>query len=132
MTQFALARASAPIAGLVGLDQKNDDFLVEKAQRLFPEADTHHLYVFDVNGQSIEELFIGAQRSLIMHTNFDETQLCRVVGNILPKVDELVFWYADDYADLDEVHDAKQVLYRLKDAVADSMCELYLRYENPK
>ncbi len=132
MTQFALALLRKPIVGLVSPARERDGFMTEIARELFPSADSEDVYVINANGKSIEELMLDAQESLIMKSEFDETELSEVVEKLLPAVDELVFWYSSDYTDLDEAHDATHVLRALEDAVSESTCELYLRYQKKR
>lgn len=131
MTQFALAITKNSCTSLVPVETQRDDFLLEIAKKLFPDSPVNEIFVPDLNGKSIDQSMLDAQKA-VESSPFEKTELCYAVSKIVPTVDELVFWYGSDYDDLDYVYDASTLLSKLKEAVSESVCELYAHFKQAR
>ena len=128
MTQFVLVRSSIKRSGLKLVEELHDDFLIGMVVKLFPDSPFGEIFVID-DGEDIDSLMLDAQKQVIESVGFEKTQLYGVVENLAPSVDELIFWYGSESDDLEYVYDVPILLGKLKEAVSDSSCELYLHYK---
>lgn len=127
MTQFSLAIMKGSCEGLIPIERHQDDFLLDIAKKIFPGYPVSEIFVLDLKGKTIDQLMLEAQR-LVGFLQFENTELYRELSNILPAVDELVFWYGSDCDDLDFVCDVSDLMSALKCAVSESVCEVYIHY----
>ncbi len=132
MTQFVLAVSKTHNTNLVPVSRSRNDFLLEIASNLFPNLPLEEVYVIDVNEKDIDALMIDAQKLVIESSRFEQTELFKIMEKVAPSVDELVFWYGSEHEDLDYVYDAPALLSKLKEAVSESTCELYVHYKQVK
>jgi hypothetical protein len=128
MTQFALAITKDNCASLAPVEKHRDDFLLEVAIKLFPDSPVSEIFIVDLGGKNIDQLILEAQKA-VEFLQFEKTDLCHAIKKIALAVDELVFWYGSDCDDLDYVYDVSELLNKLKSAVSESACEVYIHYK---
>lgn len=127
MTQFALAITKNKSPNLVSVEQQND-FLMEVAKKLFPNSPVSEIYSLDLDGKSIDQLMLDAQKSA-GSLQFEKTDLCQAIREVVSTFEELVFWYGSDYSDLDYVYDVPALIGKLKKSTNSSVCEAYIHYK---
>lgn len=131
MTQFALAASKNSSSILVPVKTLGDDFILEIAEKLFPDTPVSEIFTLDMEGKYIDQIMLDSQKA-IGSLEFKNTELYEVITSVVSIVDELVFWYGSYYDDLDYVYDASALLSKLEGAINDSACELYVRYTGSK
>ena len=132
MTQFVLAVSKTHNTSLVPISRSRNDFLLEIASKLFPDLPLEDVYVIDVNEKDMDALMLDAQKLVVESSRFEQTELFKIMEKVAPSVDELVFWYGSEHEDLDYVYGAPALLSKLKEAVSESTCELYVHYKQTK
>jgi hypothetical protein len=132
MTQFALCNEDALLktkSPFSKVSIENDSFLSDVASDVFSGIDTKNIFTIELNGCSFDAICTAAQRDLAEGRKFSETSLFLCIEWLLETCKSLVFWYGCDYDDLDYVYDRESLLGKIEEALIDSSCELYVRYE---
>lgn len=133
MSQFVLCIEDKPVevnAPFLRVSIEEDNFLSGVATDVFPETEKKNIFtVAALNGKPFDSICTAAQVDLAEGKQFSDTELFLCLGWLLESSSNLVLWYGRDYDDLDCVYDRQSLLKKTEDAVVDSSCELYVRYE---
>ena len=131
MTQFAIFKSNKKQSCFSKIS-KDTLFLYSVSKKIFGTKSIENLYYLDCEGIDIDGLFLEAQKQMNKGVLFEKTRLYKCIKMVISdfNLDEIVFWYGDDFYDLDECDEMGVFFDTLKDRVADSFCELYMHYKN--
>lgn len=132
MTQFVLCSENKPLqekSPFTRVSIEEEGFLSDVASDVFSTTDKKKIFTVALNIDSFDSICTTAQIDLAEGRKFSETLLFQCIDWLFESCNSLVFWYGGDYDDLDCVYDRANLLEKVEEALGDSNCEFYVRYE---
>ena len=134
MTQFAICTVNSKekLARNIELKPVSGCFYQPIVNQLFDKSAKDELFVPIYEGKDIDALCIGAQHDLHNGGCFQSTELFQLVNELKNQVVEFVFWYGNDFEDLEHLNDFPEFLKELEISVWEPACELYMHFTTVK
>ncbi len=113
-------------------DVTNDSFFSTVAENVFGDLNVETLVMPEVDDKDFDQIFVNAQRELIIGREFEDSLLHKFIVAIASNVSGMAFWYGDDFNDLNVVSDVKLLLNSVMEGLLSPSVELYVLYINER
>ncbi len=127
MSQFMLCRLQEvrKLNANCRIEAVTGGFLLDVSHVVFGSVES---FVLGYKGKTVDELFTDAQASVNSGLRIEDTELFEFMSTINGPLIEAIFWYGNDFSDLDDVKNFNMLLVKLEEAIREASCEAYLHY----
>lgn len=123
MSQFMICKAKADLiehGGILRSLNDKDDTLIRSILKLYyPENQFDDIWII----QNMEHYCCKQ----LYYDDFFASELYHLIDNLYDLCDWMIFWYGNEYTDLDEIHTKNELISYVQHQMEMPCCELYIR-----
>jgi hypothetical protein len=106
----------------------NVQLFSEVAKSVFPDFDSQKVFTVGSAEKDFDQIFVDAQRDLIMGSSFEVTSLYKLLLVTLQNSNGIALWYGSDYSDLKKVDTYESFLNEVHGGLCESSVEAYVLF----